>query len=59
MEIGEPLETGAAKVIEAERIPAVAVKPVGAPGTPRITTGDEAGDAVPVPMALAARTVKV
>ena len=54
-----PVEAGALKVIEAWALPAVAVAPVGAPGTPMGVTALEADDAVLVPTAFTAYTAKV
>lgn len=58
--MGEPpLDAGADHVTATDPLPAVAMTPVGAPGTVRGVTAPEAADAGPVPALLAAVTVKV
>ncbi len=54
-----PLSAGAMNVTVACAVPAVALTPVGAPGTVVGVTAFDAADAGPVPMALVAVTVKV
>ena len=54
-----PLDAGAVKATEALALPAVAVTPVGAPGTVAGTTALDGADAGPVPVPLVAVTVKV
>jgi len=56
-----PLLAGAAQLTAADPLPALAVTPVGAPGTVGAVgvTELEAAEAGPVPFALAAVTVKV
>ena len=54
-----PLEAGAVKATDACALPGVATAAVGAPGTVRGVTAVDADDAVPVPVALVAVTVKV
>ena len=58
-EIALPLLAGAVHDTAAELLPAVAVTPVGAPGTAAGVTELDAVDAPPVPTALVAVTVKV
>jgi len=57
--IVDPLEGGAVHDTPAELSPAVALTPVGAPGTAAGVTAVEADDAGPVPTPLVAVTVKV
>src|SRR4051794_26632206 len=58
--MGEPpLLAGAAKVTVACALPALALTPVGAPGTAAGVTAFEGLDAAPVPAALVAFTVNV
>ena len=57
--MAEPLEAGAVHETVALALPAVAVTPVGAPGTVAGVAEFEARDAEPVPTALVAVTVKV
>ena len=54
-----PLLAGAVKLTLAVVLPAVAVPMVGAPGTPAGVALLDAADAVLLPMALVAVTVKV
>jgi hypothetical protein len=56
-----PESTGAAHVTVADALPAVAVTPVGAPGTLGAlgTTAFEADESGPVPVALVAETLNV
>ena len=57
-----PLLTGAVKVTVALALPALAMPMVGAPGTVAATFGVtlfDAAEAVPLPMALMALTLKV
>jgi len=54
-----PLLTGAVQLTEAEPLPAVAVTPVGAPGSAFGVTELDGDDAAPVPLALVADTVNV
>jgi len=54
-----PLETGAVQLTVAAAFPAVAVTPVGAPGTVAGTTRFDGADAALVPAALVAVTVNV
>jgi phosphoribosylcarboxyaminoimidazole (NCAIR) mutase len=54
-----PSEDGAIHMTSAEALPAVAVTPVGAPGTVAGTTADDAAEAGPVPIELLAVTAKV
>jgi hypothetical protein len=55
-----PLLVGAAHDTRAEALAAVAVTPVGAPGTPPCgVTAVDGAEALPVPMALVAVTVNV
>ena len=58
--VDPPLETGGVKLTVAWPWPGVADAPVGAPGTVASgVTAFDALEAVPVPMALVAVTVKV
>ena len=58
--VDPPSEAGALKLTLAEALPGVAETPVGAPGSVASgVTALEAVEAGPVPMALAAFTVKV
>src|SRR3954464_13067919 len=54
-----PLDAGAVQLTLACALPAVAVTPVGAPGTPRGTIAADGADADPAPAALLAKTIKV
>src|SRR5215210_5727578 len=54
-----PSDAGATHVTRADPVPALAVTPVGAPGTVAGTTAPVAGDAVPAPTAFVAATVNV
>jgi hypothetical protein len=54
-----PLDAGAVKVTEACPLPPVAVPTVGVPGTVAGVTEFDAADAVPVPTALVAVTLKL
>ncbi len=54
-----PLSAGAVNVTVACAVPAVALTPVGAPGTVIGVTAFDGDDAGPVPIALVAVTVKV
>ena len=54
-----PLAAGAVQETRAEALPAVAVTPVGAPGTVAGVTGADGSEAAPVPTPLVAVTVKV
>ena len=57
-----PLDDGAAHTTEADALPAVAVTPVGAPGTLALLLGDteaECAELGPVPIAFVAATVKL
>ena len=54
-----PLEAGAVNVTLTEVFPAVAMPIIGAPGTVMVATATEALEAVPVPAAFVATTVKV
>ena len=54
-----PFEEGAVQDRVAEAFPAIAVTPVGAPGTSGVVTGVEGKDAGPVPAAFVAVTAKV
>ena len=54
-----PSDDGAAKVTVPCPCPGTADTPVGAPGTPRGVTAEEAADAAPDPATLAAVTVNV
>ena len=55
----EPSLKPGVQLTEAEALPAVAVTAVGASGTDEGVTALEAAEAVPVPLALVAVTVKV
>ena len=57
--IGLPFDAGALKVTYICDVPAIAVTPVGVPGTPAGVTLLEAVDSAPEPTALVALTVKV
>ena len=63
MIVAPPLLAGAVKATLAWALPAVAVAPVGAPGTVTpavgVTAGLDAAEAGPVPTLLVAVTVKV
>jgi hypothetical protein len=54
-----PLDAGAVQVTVAWESPAVALTPVGAPGTEAGVTAFDAADAAPKPALLAAVTVNV
>src|SRR5947209_20508256 len=54
-----PLDAGAVNVTVACALPAIAVTPVGAPGTVIGVTAFDGADGGPVPTALVAVTVKV
>ena len=57
--VGEPLLTPSTQVTIADWFPPVATTPVGAAGTPVVVTLFDLAEAVPVPLALMAATVKV
>jgi hypothetical protein len=54
-----PVEAGAVNATEACALPGVTAPTVGAPGTVRGVTEDDAPEAVPVPATFVAVTVKV
>jgi hypothetical protein len=55
--VAPPFDVGAVKAIDAEALPAVATKLVGAPGAVVRGVTDTAVDAVPVPAVFTARNL--